>query len=177
MIERVETERLVLRPITTGDAGLLVALDSDPAVMRFINGGKPTPLDDADGIVRRSLGHRWIACDRTTGEFVGWFGLRLSDDEGRQRELGYRLLQARWNRGLATEASHALLATAFTQLATERVWAQTMAVNTASRRVMEHCGMHYVRTFHLDWPERIEGTELGDVEYELTKAEWSHARR
>jgi hypothetical protein len=36
--------------------------------------------------------------------------------------------------------------------------------------------MRYVRTFHLDWPEPIEGTEHGDVEYELTRAEWA-ARR
>jgi hypothetical protein len=29
-----------------------------------------------------------------------------------------------------------------------------------------------VRTFHQEWPERIEGDEHGDVEYALTKADW-----
>ncbi|MFN2469573.1 MAG: hypothetical protein ABR583_00990 [Gaiellaceae bacterium] len=33
-----------------------------------------------------------------------------------------------------------------------------------------------MRTFHLEWPEPIEGTELGDVEYELLRADWE-ARR
>ena len=47
-----------------------------------------------------------------------------------------------------------------------------MTVNTASRRVMERCGLRYVRTFHLEWDDPIEGTEHGDVEYELTKADW-----
>jgi RimJ/RimL family protein N-acetyltransferase len=52
-----------------------------------------------------------------------------------------------------------------------------MTVNARSRRVMERCGLRYVRTFHLEWPEPIEGTEEGDVEYELTKAEWEEMRR
>jgi RimJ/RimL family protein N-acetyltransferase len=52
------------------------------------------------------------------------------------------------------------------------VVAETMAVNTASRRVMEKAGLRYVRTFHQEWPEHIEGSEHGDVEYALTKADW-----
>jgi RimJ/RimL family protein N-acetyltransferase len=47
-----------------------------------------------------------------------------------------------------------------------------MAVNTASRRVMEKAGLRYVRTFHQQWPDRIDGEEHGDVEYALTRAEW-----
>ena len=172
MGERIETERMVLRPITADDVGLLVALDSDPEVMRYINGGRPTPYAEAEGIVRRSLGHRWLGFDKPTDEFVGWFGIRLSDDRGRERELGYRLRRAEWGKGFATEGSLALIAAAFTQFDTERIWAQTMAVNTASRRVMERCGLRYVRTFHEDWPDPIEGTEHGEVEYELTKSDW-----
>ena len=45
-----------------------------------------------------------------------------------------------------------------------------MTVNTASRRVMEKCGLSFVRTFFLEWPESIEGTEQGDVEYALDRA-------
>ena len=170
-IEPIETERLTLRPITVDDVDLLVGLDADPAVMRFISGGAPTPRHEAEGIVRRSLRHRWIASD-PSGAFVGWFALRLSDDRGRERELGYRLRRAVWGKGLATEGSLALIDTAFIRLGAERVWAETMAVNTASRRVMERCGLRYVRTFHLEWDDPIEGTEHGEVEYELTKADW-----
>ena len=54
----------------------------------------------------------------------------------------------------------------------QRVVAETMAVNSASRRVMEKAGLAYVRTFHQEWPERVEGDEHGDVEYALTKADW-----
>lgn len=48
-----------------------------------------------------------------------------------------------------------------------------MTANVASRRVLQSCGLRYVRTFHLNWPEPIEGTELGDVEYEILLSDWN----
>jgi RimJ/RimL family protein N-acetyltransferase len=174
VLEPVITARLALRPIATTDVDLIVDLDADPEVVRFISGGEPTSPAEATRIVERSLGHRWMAFDRDGDGFVGWFGLRPSG--GYERELGYRLRRACWGRGLATEGALALIDIAFTRLDARRVWAQTMTVNAASRAVMERCGMRYVRTFHLEWPEPIAGTEHGDVEYELTRAAWA-ARR
>ena len=49
----------------------------------------------------------------------------------------------------------------FTDLGAERVWAETMVVHTASHRVMEKAGLKCVRTFHQDWPDKIEGEEEG----------------
>ena len=54
----------------------------------------------------------------------------------------------------------------------QRVVAEAMAVNTASRRVMEKSGLRLVRTFHQPWPFPIEGDEFGDVEYALDKTTW-----
>jgi len=47
-----------------------------------------------------------------------------------------------------------------------------MAVNLASRRVMEKAGLAYVRTFHLEWENPLPGAEYGEVEYALTKEDW-----
>ena len=55
-------------------------------------------------------------------------------------------------------------------LALDRVWAETMAVNTRSRRVMETLGMTFVRTYVGHWDEPIAGWEEGEVVYELTSA-------
>lgn len=52
-----------------------------------------------------------------------------------------------------------------------------MTVNAASRRVLEKAGLRYVRTVHGVWPEVIEGSEHGDVEYALIRARWAAARR
>jgi RimJ/RimL family protein N-acetyltransferase len=174
MVEPLDTERMTLRPITMDDVDLLVALDSDPEVMRYISGGKPSSRAETDRIVQRSLGHRWLGFTIDGGEFVGWFGIRPST--AASRELGYRLRREAWGKGLATEGSLALIAVAFTQAGVDRVRAETMTVNTASRAVMERCGMRFVRTFHLEWDDPIEGTEHGEVEYEITKAEWENRR-
>lgn len=161
-----DTERLRLRSLTMDDVDVLVELDRDPEVMRYITGGRPTPRAEVEATVARSLGHRWLAYERATGGFVGWFGLRPTDDPD-ERELGYRLRREAWGKGYATEGSRHLIAYAFDTLGVRRVWAQTMTVNARSRAVLERCGMRYVRTFHLEWDEPIEGTELGDVEFEI----------
>jgi RimJ/RimL family protein N-acetyltransferase len=78
--------------------------------------------------------------------------------------------------GFAVEGSRALIEKAFTEYGAERVNAETMAVHSASRRVMERAGLRYVRTFHQDWPDSIPGDEQGDVEFALTRTQWEQGR-
>ena len=182
----LETDRLCLRRFTAGDGGLLAELDADPAVMRFINGGRATPREEIEREILpawlawygRADGYGfWAAVERASGAFVGWFHLRpRAAGRPREPELGYRLRVAFWGRGYATEGSRALIDRAFRELGAARVTAETMAVNAASRRVMEKAGLRYVRTFHQVWPDAIEGDEHGDVEYALTRAEWAAAQ-
>jgi RimJ/RimL family protein N-acetyltransferase len=178
----LETERLVLRRFTEADVDNLFDLDSDPDVMRFITGGKQTPRD----VIRKETLPRilhyyerfegfgfWAVIEKSTAEFLGWFHLRPQEGSCPEEvELGYRLKKSAWGKGYATEGSRALIRKGFTELGVRRVVAQTMAVNTASRRVMERVGLTLQRTFHQEWPDPIEGAEQGEVEYALTKAEW-----
>lgn len=184
----LETDRLTLRRFTEADEDDLVELDGDPEVMRFINGGTPTPREEVrDRILPRlfdlyarspDFGY-FAAQERTTGRFVGWFHFRLpaSDPDGGDVELGYRLRRPAWGRGYATEGSRALIRKGFTELGVERVIAETMAVNAASRRVMEKAGLTFARAFHRDGLDAIEGFEHGAVEYALTRADWERTRR
>lgn len=171
----LETERLVLRPIALTDVDQLVALDSDPEVMRYLTGGKPSTRAEVESVVAEALGCRWMAYERESGRFVGWFAARATGED--EYELGYRLARQFWGRGLATEGSLAVLDEVFSTRAAKRVWAQTMAVNTRSRRVMERCGLRFVRTFHLSFDDPIEGTDQGEVEYELLRQEWREGVR
>ena len=178
----LETERLVLRRFIADDVDHLVELDGDPAVMRFLTGGAPTPraairdeyLPAFLRFYERGEGYGfWAAIERSTGDFLGWFHFRLTVGGGPdEAELGYRLRHAAWGKGYGTEGSRALIDKGFTELGVRRVFAQTMAVNTASRRVMEKAGLVPARTFHEDWQEPIVGAEHGGVEYALTKSEW-----
>lgn len=179
----LETERLRLRAFTADDVDSLVELDADPEVVRWVTGGAPTPRSEVErewlpaflaGYARGDGYGFWAAEDRVTGAFLGWFHLRPAQGApGDEPELGYRLRRSAWGRGLATEGSRALVDHALAHLGAQRVVAETLAVHTASRRVMEKAGLRLVRTFRADWPVRIEGDEHGDVEYALTRQEWS----
>jgi RimJ/RimL family protein N-acetyltransferase len=182
----LETGRLVLRRFTGDDVDLLVELDADPEVMRYINGGEPTSRAEVvDEVLPAFLDYYqrypgygfWAAIEKPTGEFLGWFHLRPGeggyDDVP---ELGYRLRRSAWGKGYATEGSRALIDKGFADLGAQRVFAGTMAINTASRRVMEKAGLRFVRAYHAEWPVRIPGDEHGDVEYALDRDEWEQDR-
>jgi RimJ/RimL family protein N-acetyltransferase len=138
---------MILRALGPEDAADLVKLNASPAVQEFLGEGCSTLQEMKDWIedlnTRYPEGSTrgfWAAEEQ--GKFIGWFHLRPSRDTG-ETELGYRLCPESWGRGLATEGSRALLATA----ANEKVIARTMMANRRSRRVMEKLGMTVARTF------------------------------
>jgi RimJ/RimL family protein N-acetyltransferase len=111
------------------------------------------------------------------GEFVGWWILEPPGraDQGPvegQAELGYRLLRRHWRKGLASEGARELIRYGFENVGLKRIFAETMAVNVASRATMAAIGMRQVRTFHLEWDDPIPGTELGEVEYAIDRERW-----
>jgi RimJ/RimL family protein N-acetyltransferase len=182
----LETERLVLRRFTMADADDLVSLDADPDVMRFVTGGVPTSLEEIENdVLPAFLGYYqryegfgfWAAVEKVTGEFLGWFHFRPRPGAvPGEVELGYRLRRPTWGRGCATEGSRALIGKGFSEFGVQRVVAEAMAVNVASRRVMEKAGLRLVRTFCRPWPYPGEGDQVEVVEYALDMAGWQQDR-
>ena len=181
----LETERMLLRRFTIDDVDALLALDSDPLVRRFVEDGEPVNREEAVSTIEHFLGYYersdifgfWAAVEKHSGRFLGWFHFRPRGDAAPDEpELGYRLVSSAWGQGYATEGSRALIDKGFESPAVSRVVAETMAVHTASRRVMEKAGMRLVRSFRAEWPVRIAGDEDGDVEYAISRTEWA-ARR
>lgn len=186
----LETERLILRRFTADDVDNLVALDSDPAVMRHLSGGAPTPRAAIEERMPRYLAYYerhvgygfWAVIEKATGEFIGWFHLRPHEGSPPDEpELGYRLRRASWGKGYGTEGSRALIRKAFTELGARRIVASTYQDNIASRRVMEKAGLTFVRTFrYTEEALAAQNTHTGagglwegdDVEYALTQADW-----
>ncbi len=187
----LETERLILRRFTPDDADLLVELDSDPEVMRYLSGGKATPRDEIENeILPAFLSYYpesdrygfWAALERATGDFLGWFHYRppwggpLSSDTA---ELGYRLRRAAWGKGFATEGSRALIAKGFNELGVGKVTAIAYEDNIGSRRVLEKSGLRLFRKFRFT-PEELaaEGVDPDvvwdgfDLEYRLDRWDW-----
>ena len=86
-------------------------------------------------------------------------------------------MSSAWGKGYATEGSRALIDKGFESPAVSRVVAETMAVHTASRRVMERAGLRHTRSYATQWPVHIPGDEQGEVEYAITRAEWESSRK
>jgi RimJ/RimL family protein N-acetyltransferase len=182
----LETPRLALRQFTEDDVDDLFNLNSDPEVMRYLTGGKPTPREEIrDQFIPFHLAvyerldrlGTWAAESTASGEFLGWFHFRPGPGSDITNiDLGYRLRRSAWNKGYATEGSRALISLGFTDLGVRRVFAHAMTVNAASRRVMEKCGLTPVGTTPYEGTFTIEGADQGEVEYALTKPEWE-ARR
>lgn len=177
-----ETRRLRLREFTRDDAGNLLGLNSDPEVMRYLTGGRPSALAEIQDVIipfhlaayqRLDRLGTWAAESAATGQFLGWFHFRPGPGaDVTNIDLGYRLRRSAWNQGYATEGSRALISMGFTDLGVERVFGHTMTVNAASRRVLEKCGLTLVHTVPYDGPDTIEGSEHGQVEYAITRAQW-----
>ena len=177
----LHTERLRLEPLTTDHTELLVELDSDAEVLRFIV-GRALPREEVveqhlprrlrpDG-PPRGIGY-WAGLSRADGEpFLGWWALAVDDTDPATAELGYRLRRDAWGRGYATEGSRALLDHAFRTLGLPVVWATTMAVNAGSRGVLTKLGLTHVRTDVQQWDDPLPGAELGEVRYEITRSDW-----
>jgi RimJ/RimL family protein N-acetyltransferase len=188
----LETERLTLRRFTKADVVNLVELDSDPEVMRYLNGGVATPRELVEReILPRFLGYYeryagfgvWAAVEKAGGAFVGWFSFRPPDDSRLDEvELGYRLRRSAWGQGYATEGARTLIRKGFDDLGVRQVVATTYERNLASRRVMETVGMTRMRSYHPTLYELTTETsnhlsadavwEGDEVEYALTKADW-----
>jgi len=177
----LQTARLRLREFTLEDVNHVVALDSDPEVMRYISYGEPTPR----ATIAEKVLPAWIQYYRgdprvgfwaaeAEGEFIGWFHLRPDRFAPEQQELGYRLHRRHWGRGYATEGSLALLDDGFRVSQFENITARTLRENVASQRVMQKCGMAFEE--HFVYPESIlrGGTakQRQAVKYAATREQW-----
>ena len=137
------TNRLLLRPGFPEDAPALAAAIADERILRNLaTAPSPYGLRDAEAFLaqpRDPLLPSFLIIERTDGapRLVGACGL------GRRPsgavELGYWIARAHWGRGIATEASAALVEIART-LRLKSLEASHFLDNPASARVLEKLG-------------------------------------
>jgi ribosomal-protein-alanine N-acetyltransferase len=152
-MDSLETPRLLLRPMLPEDAPGILALDSDPEVLRYVPGPLMSTLAEAAATVdyiRRQYEQngvgRWAVVRHDTQEFVGWCGIKLMNDHvvnGRTNyyDIGYRLLRQHWGQGFASEAARASLRFAFEEMNLPEIHATAMRDNLASCRILERLGL------------------------------------
>lgn len=162
------TPRLILRPFAPSDSEPFARMNADGSVMTYL----PSVLtrEQSDAMLERITLHHtthgfgWMAAElRDTGEFVGAIGLSVPTFEAHFCpcvEIGWRLADAFWNKGLATEGARHLLEDGFTNLGLQEIVSFTVPNNLASRRVMEKIGMHRDEREDFDHPKLEVGHPL-----------------
>ena len=143
------TKRLMLREFEEEDWRAVLAYQSHPLYLRY-NPWTHRTEQDVRAFVRRFLAQReeeprtkfQLAITLASrGQLIGNAGIRMKTPEAREADIGYELDPRYWGCGYATEAAGALLALGFRELKLHRIWAQCIAENTASARVLEKIGM------------------------------------
>jgi RimJ/RimL family protein N-acetyltransferase len=155
-LDRLETERLRLEPWGDGHRDVLVAINREPAVMRYINGGVGVPHVASLAQSERIAAHwarfgfgLWAVVERASGETCGFVGLSHPlwfPEEIQHVEVGWRLHPAAWGRGFATEAGAAAMSAGFDELGLDRLVSYIHVDNTRSRAVSLRLGMELERT-------------------------------
>ena len=140
----LETKRLALRAPRLGDAKTVAALANDRRIAE--NTARiphPYKVADAEGFitgVNKAGGEAAFLITLHDDTIIGAVGLANQDSTP---ELGYWLGAAYWGKGYATEAVHAVIDYAFTDLGHEALQAGARVTNPASRRVLEKCGFQW----------------------------------
>jgi RimJ/RimL family protein N-acetyltransferase len=151
MLPSFETQRLIVRPRGIGDLNACLAMDRDPAVLRYIDVPWRSVEEHRQFVVNRitraypaGLGYWSVVLKLVPAAFVGWVLLMPYDAIGPEIEIGWRLLRSAWGVGYATEASLPVLRHGFETLGLDRVVADMHPDNAASLRVAEKLGLRFV---------------------------------
>jgi ribosomal-protein-alanine N-acetyltransferase len=172
----IETDRLILRKMTPGDADAIFAYASDPEVTRYVVWDTHRTIEDSraflDLTVRGYEGGAdpaWGIVYKGDHRFVGTCGFASLEPEHARAEIGYVISREYRGRGLAPEAVRAMISFGFKEMDLNRIEARCIAENTASARVMQKAGMTYEGT--LRQREFIKGAYRDMELYAILKSE------
>jgi [ribosomal protein S5]-alanine N-acetyltransferase len=145
-----ETDRLIFRQFSPADAPLILKLNSDPEIVKYVHepvltseaAAKKIILDIIMPQYRHDLG-RWALHTRSDMNFIGWCGLKLRPERN-EIDLGYRLCKSEWGNGYATEAAEKTLQYGFNEQHLKLITGRAHIENKASIKVLEKIGMQFI---------------------------------
>ena len=160
-IQPIKTKRFVLTKMTAADGEKYFRLSNNDKVMKYVTGYSLNRIE-SDEMLKGFLAEygndtylgRYLIEGIENGELIGAAKL---DQIGSEIEIGYRVLEEQWGKGIATEVAAGLIRFALKNLNASNVIAFVNVNNYASIRVLEKAGMMNV--------ERIE--DLDEVKYKF----------
>lgn len=159
--QTLETERLILRQFTEGDAEAMYQnWSSDPEVTRFLTWPAHRDVSVTRDYLREMTGsygredyYCWAIEQMEGGAGpIGDIAVVKHDDRVQSAHIGYCIGRKWWHQGITSEALACVMAFLFDRVGVLRVECRHDARNPNSGAVMKKCGMQYEGTLRQsDW--------------------------
>ncbi|MDQ0475986.1 GNAT family N-acetyltransferase [Chryseobacterium sp. MDT2-18] len=165
-----ETERLLLKPMSTDDSEFIFELYNSPNFIKFIGDRNIKSVKDAENYIiakflpqAERLGYgNYLIMLKATGQKIGSVG--IFEREGLEvHDIGFSFLPEFEGKGYGFEAARQLLETAFSEFGLKKISAITSKENIASQKLIEKLGLQYQSTV------RLPDDEVELLYYELDK--------
>lgn len=173
------TRRLRLVPVTAANAGILWEVLQEPDLRDFqdlpnVNraqflrtvGARPSRF--GPGAIGRFEWLLHFLADESPP--LGWVSLRVAENDRSSAEIGYSVVRAYRNRGIATEAVVALVEEGFRQAGLERIRAYCLPENYSSRAVLKRSGFENEMT--LPRGATVQGRPVDVIAHTLEREDW-----
>jgi ribosomal-protein-alanine N-acetyltransferase len=170
----LESERLLLRQITSNDVNEIFELRSNPETMKYIPRPLVTTIDEAMGHIKMiqdkietNEGINWAITLKNSPKMIGIIGHYRVRWEHFRSEIGYMLLPEYHGKGIVSEAIQLMIHYGFNDMKMHSLEAIIDPKNIASARVLEK--NNFIKEAHLTQNEFYDGKFLDTVIYSIVK--------
>ena len=145
----IETERMILRRFEYSDnESMRKNWISNEKIQSLYSEPVYETEEEVKELLAKYIGsyekddyYRWAIIDKSTKECIGQIAYFLVDSKNHFAEIEYCIGEAYQCKGLATEATKAVIAYGFNEMNLHKVQICTKTINAPSKRVIEKCGL------------------------------------
>ncbi|SDT53874.1 ribosomal-protein-alanine N-acetyltransferase [Mucilaginibacter mallensis] len=166
----LQTNRLLLRRLTSDDCVQLQQLRSDENVNRYLKRPKSVTIDECEAFVKKidgnlndGIGAYWVIAPKTDNTLIGTVCLWNFNLENETVDLGYELSPTYQGQGLMLEVVEKIIAFAFNTMQAKTIFALTRPDNEGSRNLLKRSNFQQ----DVDYQYVSEEDAEGDVVYFL----------
>ena len=165
---RIETERLLLRPLMVTDAEEVFQWVSDERVSKYMVYHTYQSVQEVvewlRGVEADMTEYHFAFVRKTDGKLIGSGSIGPDAKGNGFWGFGYNLRYDCWGHGYATEAAKAMINYAHENLGVRKFASSHAEPNTASGNVMKKCGLHFTGYGEF---QKLDGKcRMCSVEYE-----------
>lgn len=179
---KLESDRLILRPINIDDKKEIFAYRSDKETNKY-QGWIPETIGDVESFIDNiakqidepGTWFQFSIIEKNSEKIVGDIGLHFWDKDNRQVEIGCTLNKSFQKKGYATESLRKIIDYLFTELKKHRIIASIDPNNENSVRLVERIGFrkeaHFVESLFVNekW--------VDDLIYSLIEKDWEKLKQ